>query len=107
MLLMSNSRKLSTIPKSGRRPVVWLTATLRTDVGNGQMTAMLFCEGSEQRQTNSAGIKQSQGRANGAGMPCRWTTEALQGLLTLFGKKRCKSFRIYPARSLASVRGRL
>jgi len=30
------------------------------------MTARLFCEGSK-RQTNSAGIKREQGRANGAG----------------------------------------
>ena len=30
------------------------------------MTARLFCEGSK-RQTNSAGIKRKQGRANGAG----------------------------------------
>jgi len=37
---------ISTHPKSGRSPAVWLTATLRTDAANALMTAMLFCEGS-------------------------------------------------------------
>jgi hypothetical protein len=46
MAIVSAFGAISTIPKSGRRPVVWLTATLRTDAGNALMTARLFCEGS-------------------------------------------------------------
>jgi len=59
MLTLSSQSSI----KAYGSPAVWLTATLRTDAGNAQMTAMLFCEGSK-RQTNSAGIKHSQGRAN-------------------------------------------
>jgi len=42
------------------------------------MTAMLFCEGSgrdKQIAQESSGHKDGR---TGAGMPCRWTTEALQ-----------------------------